>query len=636
MFDIDVRFKDDTRELLGQFVVEQGDLEIVEILAVVEGTADFEHGAERKHFADVIDPFEPTVHTAYRLHAIVGEPILRLGRFLGVLFVEFGEIVVFVVLLVRDGRRYFGLRRQVDGDVDGRGTAEFTVDDDHALVDFGRRFEIVDETVFDDELRSAADRKKRQQSCARENSHRVAFGKVGHLFRQREPFFKQCVRFGTRKKDVDGRKKQVGDNERDGDADAHHPAQCDDGLDARKHQRGEARNRRDDGEKGRFGHRQCAFEHQKMLGSGRMLDGEFAVTDDQVDDDRDRDDELQRDEIRRNDRHFVAEHSQNPDGDHHRDGRYEYRDHDPAALAENDPKHKNQQREYDASVGFEVAFDEGDHIVGDHRHAAEKQLCMHPVRVHDFSDVAYQLVGLFAGNVAVGFERAFERFHFAALCRGEGTVFIGRTQGVECVEQGVIARIVLQIDLKRGGLEVFAHQVRGIQRVGAKLFGGQGQVGVARTDRRYFCEQFLDRFGRALQQRNIENRRHRGDAFRCVEIVHEGADIVDDDRREQRCVGGVGNDQKVGAAVAFGDEPGVGEILVVFKQKSFGGGIDTQLECLRNQGDGNEQHQGDHEPRIAQNEEAVKTFEHHVLGSRSFCSRASIEPFLSTPANWER
>ena len=91
MFDVEVWVENNGAELAGQFVVEQGKFEVVEVFPFVDDAAGFEHSAEGKDLAGFGKRVEVVVDRFDSRHLFGGEPVLRLVGTFGKLRFEVVE-----------------------------------------------------------------------------------------------------------------------------------------------------------------------------------------------------------------------------------------------------------------------------------------------------------------------------------------------------------------------------------------------------------------------------------------------------------------------------------------------------------------------------------------------------------------
>ena len=180
------------------------------------------------------------------------------------------------------------------------------------------------------------------------------------------------------------------DQQRDADAQGHHPAEVDHGLNTRNDQRHKRHHGGDGGIETGHGHQPHRVANPLV---GRVLGRqavEFAVAHHQVDGDCQTDDQQHRNHVGGNHGHAPVEKSEHTQGVRHAEDTTHKGDDDPLQTPKNHREHQHHHAENRAAEGQQITAHEAQHIGGDHRHTADKEPGVIPIPRHDLTNFGDQ------------------------------------------------------------------------------------------------------------------------------------------------------------------------------------------------------------------------------------------------------
>ena len=182
----DVGGEDDFSELLGQFIVNECQHEVVEGLTVVDRPSHLEQGGEGEHFPGFRNFIEVIMERLELFHTVTGEPVLC-PAFLGFdFFFEFAEILELLTFFFVSIRVCWFLGNflgflvifKIKDHVEGGGSTQFLVNDLESLIDFGGLLEVVDEAVFHHQSGAADHTDDQQQGAEPEDPVSITVGET--------------------------------------------------------------------------------------------------------------------------------------------------------------------------------------------------------------------------------------------------------------------------------------------------------------------------------------------------------------------------------------------------------------------------------------------------------------------------
>ncbi len=224
--------------LLRKFLVDDGQFKSVELLALVQVFRYAQERSQRLYLAHGRQAVQVVVDRLDAVDLVGGEPgIRRIRRF----FIEAAEQVVQVfkvIILSRLRFLFFPIlldRIECQDHVQGRGAAQFVIDQFQSLVYFRVIAEIIDETVLYLQPGYAVKTESSQQQCNHNYAVAVSFGRSCQRCGKRHFLFA-----GRRDRLVQGnqdnRKQQEGRQEGNTESQGHHPAEINHRLDIADHQ----------------------------------------------------------------------------------------------------------------------------------------------------------------------------------------------------------------------------------------------------------------------------------------------------------------------------------------------------------------------------------------------------------------
>ena len=471
MLEGEVRIDERLLDLLGQALVEQGELEAVELLAAVQVLCHPDDGRERQHLADLGQPVQVVVDLLDPLDPAWREPVGRRGGHVDVPVLEVLLLVLQLCYLL-----LFGRAIEVEQDLQRRGSPELLVDELHALVDLGIGPEVVDEAVLDGEPGDPDPADDHQDDRARQHDVPVAFRDGSKP--ARHPQIHDLAHAGPRpsQQHQRGRKQREGGQEGHCQPGAHHPAEVLHGLDAAEHERAEP----DDGREGRVearpDHSLQSQRDQLEVARFRQVAVQLPVPDRQVDVHGDRNDQHQRQEVRRDDGHIPPDQTEDPDHGHARVEAAKQGKNHPPQLSKDHGQHDDQENEHAHSERDQVAPHEADHVVRDHGRPAKVQTCGPAVpadhRSHPLDFPMAPLVELLV-HLAV---RGRYRLQHPLVGIAQPVGSPSYEELVACVLKRRETLVFLQVDQQRRGLHVRADQLSPVNRAVDELLAGERAV----------------------------------------------------------------------------------------------------------------------------------------------------------------
>ena len=169
---------------------------------------------------------------------------------------------------------------------------------------------------------------------------------------------------------------------------------------------------------------------------------------------------------------------------------------------------------------------------------------------------------------------------FPSFFGSQCSVFFLAAESVPGFSEFTVTLIIMEVDEQCGGFEVFTDQIVLVNRAVEEFLLCQFFVDSRRFEGRYIFQQFRNRLGRAFQEGDVEDRSHGFDPLQLFQVLAEITDRFQNTVRQEIPAGSVTDHQEVRGVITLIDQPCVFQVLVIFQQQGFGGGIDFQLARL--------------------------------------------------------
>ena len=169
---------------------------------------------------------------------------------------------------------------------------------------------------------------------------------------------------------------------------------------------------------------------------------------------------------------------------------------------------------------------------------------------------------------------------FPGFFGSQCSVFFLAAERVPGFSEFTVTLILMEVDEQCGGFEVFADQLVLVNWAVEEFLLCQFFIDSRRFECRYIFRQFRNRLGRAFQQGDVEDRSYGFDPLQLFQVLAEITDRFQNTVRQEIPARSVTDHQEVRCVITLIDQPCVFQVLVIFQQQGFGGGIDFQLARL--------------------------------------------------------
>ena len=355
----------------------------------------------------------------------------------------------------------------------------------------------------------------------------------------------------------------------------------------------------------------------------------------EVDVHRDGDDEHQGQEVRRDHRDLPPHQPQHPDHQQAGVEAARERERHPPRFAEDRAEHDHEEDRHPDPEHHEVVAHEGDHVVGDHRDAAEVHGAgVGEVRQHaaDGLDLGAPAGGDAAPGGLVGRLDAIELRVDRGASGGVEALRVARDQQpVPLPERAAVRLVVLHREEDRGGARIGAHddlaehrtreQLRSRPRAlgvgivqGAQVVGDRGERGA------------LD----VVEQRDVEDAGDRSDPGDGAKPVAQRAQPREGRLLEDVAAGRERDDEQVRRRVAGLHLAQGLEVAVVLEQQRIGRGVELEVPRLPGEEREHREHQHQHPRGLREHESLVEGEQrrgHHrepTAGRRAFSQKWGV------------
>ena len=351
----------------------------------------------------------------------------------------------------------------------------------------------------------------------------------------------------------------------------------------------------------------------------RKVAVKLAVAHGEVDVHRDGDDEHQREEVRRDHRDLPSHQAEHPD---HQQAGVEAageREHHPAGFTEDRAEHDHEEDRNPDPEDDEVVAHEGDHVVGDHRHAAEMEGApalrrtgagaIGKVREHGAN--GRDLGPPARGDAALrGFVEWLDAFQLGVDPGARGVVEVlcvaCDPQPVAFAEQRAVRLVVAHREQERGGARIGAHDDLGEHRAFEQLRSGPRAIRIRVVQGAEVVGHRRERdIFNVVEERNVQDAGDRFDAGGGAQPIAQRAKPREGLLFEYVAARREGDDEQILRRIARLQLLQGLEIAIVLEQQRIGRGVELEVACLPGEEREHREHQHQHPRGVREHESVV-------------------------------